>query len=539
MLVFCLCPLWAFNVSGRDSLYAPIRTYIPSLGRSSHHPIYHLAQEAAAEFKRLELKQSRSLTDAVAEYKRRYGRPPPPGYDKWYKFATENAVPWIDEYDFLTKSVDPYWQIKPKILRESIDHVLSLPDIGVGTLEVKGHQVHLYDAGFQHAQLLDLLQPIVKLLPDFKAALNGFDEPRIVIPYDILNRQPPDNLGLANSEAQPVNFVNLRLQNAGDTAILSCPPDSLARSPAIEKKNGDLSPVFISNLTEAQDVCLWPASAFSQHGLFSSPSNLLYTHHLVPIMSTAKPLCFQDIIMPSSYYFEEDIAEYDESWDPPWDQKMDVVYWRGSATGGYWAKGSWRHGHRQRWVSFANSAEQKIRLLNETTPGQWTAYNSTMRQLKDMFKVHFSQFIQCDDEDCAAQELEFDKADRDSSADSYTSKILFNLDGNSFSGRYYRFLKSHSLVLMQAIFKEWHDDRLIPWLHYVPVSVGMEELPEITRYLLQDPEGKVVAARIAEEGRDWSRRVLRPVDMTAALFRIFLEYARLMQDDRDTLSCCD
>lgn len=131
-LVFCLCPLWAFTVSGRDS-NAPIRTYIPSLRRSSHHPIYHLAQEAAAEFKRLELKQSRSLTDAVAEYKRRYGRPPPPGYDKWYKFATENAVPWIDEYDFLTKSVDPYWQIKPKILRESIDHVLSLPDAGVGS----------------------------------------------------------------------------------------------------------------------------------------------------------------------------------------------------------------------------------------------------------------------------------------------------------------------------------------------------------------------------------------------------------------------
>jgi hypothetical protein len=84
-------------------------------------------------------------------------------------------------------------------------------------------------------------------------------------------------------------------------------------------------------------------------------------------------------------------------------------------------------------VSFANSAEQKIRLLNETTPGQWMAYDSTMRQLKDMFEVYFSQFIQCDVKDCAAQELEFHKADRDSSADLYKSKILFNLDGNSFS----------------------------------------------------------------------------------------------------------
>jgi hypothetical protein len=115
-------------------------------------------------------------------------------------------------------------------------------------------------------------------------------------------------------------------------------------------------------------------------------------------------------------------------------------------------------------------------------------------------------------------------------------KVLYNLDGNSFSGRYYRFLKSNSLVFMQAVFKEWHDDRIIPWVHFVPISLGMEELPEATRYLLQDPEGQVLAKRIADEGRDWSRKTLRKADLSAAYLRAFLEYARVIDDNRDNMN---
>jgi len=64
----------------------------------------------------------------------------------------------------------------------------------------------------------------------------------------------------------------------------------------------------------------------------------------------------------------------------------------------------------------------------------------------------------------------------------------------------------------------------------------MEELPEATRYLLDDPEGQVVAAEIATASRDWSRRVLREVDATAAYYRLFLEYARLLHVDREEIS---
>ncbi|KAJ4307236.1 hypothetical protein N0V88_000616 [Collariella sp. IMI 366227] len=53
------------------------------------------------------------------------------------------------------------------------------------------------------------------------------------------------------------------------------------------------------------------------------------------------------------------------------------------------------------------------------------------------------------------------------------SKLAFDLDGNGISGRFLKLLASNSLVLKQTVLREWHDERLVPWLHYVPVSMEM------------------------------------------------------------------
>jgi len=241
-------------------------------------------------------------------------------------------------------------------------------------------------------------------------------------------------------------------------------------------------------------------------------------------------------MIPSSYYFQDDIAEMDDSKDSLYEDKIDQVYWRGSNTGGHWTQGSWTMGHRQRFVNFTNTPNGDIVLLKKSSDGQWMPQHTVLSKVQKKFKVEFSQFIQCDDEDCKEQEDYFHKAKWDANNDAVGSKIVYNLDGNSFSGRYYRLLKSNSLVFMQAMFKEWHDDRIIPWVHFVPISNSMEELPETTRYLLDDPEGQIIAARIASDSKDWSKKILRRVDMTAAFYRVFLEYARLVDDNRAKLS---
>jgi hypothetical protein len=47
------------------------------------HPIFDLIEHAEKEWQTKIARQSKSLDEAVAEYRRRYGRSPPRGFDRW------------------------------------------------------------------------------------------------------------------------------------------------------------------------------------------------------------------------------------------------------------------------------------------------------------------------------------------------------------------------------------------------------------------------------------------------------------------------
>ena len=169
-LILGLLPLWAFG--SQDNLISQMTGWaqIPPSPQStswsnSHHPIYILAEEAKARFEDIQLHQSRSLQNAVAEYKKRYGRNPPPGFDDWYQFAIDNDVQLVDEFDYLTKSLDSFWQVSPKTLREYVHQALSIDGVNLNTLEIKNHKASLSTGSFQHAQLLELLKPVVSTFP--------------------------------------------------------------------------------------------------------------------------------------------------------------------------------------------------------------------------------------------------------------------------------------------------------------------------------------------------------------------------------------
>jgi hypothetical protein len=42
-------------------------------------------------------RQSKTLPQAVSEYKRRYGRAPPIGFEQWWKFARRNNIKIVDD----------------------------------------------------------------------------------------------------------------------------------------------------------------------------------------------------------------------------------------------------------------------------------------------------------------------------------------------------------------------------------------------------------------------------------------------------------
>ena len=51
--------------------------------RALRHPVTELVAHAEADWAARTARASRSLDEAVAEYKSRYGRPPPKGFDHW------------------------------------------------------------------------------------------------------------------------------------------------------------------------------------------------------------------------------------------------------------------------------------------------------------------------------------------------------------------------------------------------------------------------------------------------------------------------
>jgi hypothetical protein len=122
----------------------------------------------------------------------------------------------------------------------------------------------------------------------------------------------------------------------------------------------------------------------------------------------------------------------------------------------------------------------------------------------------------------------------------YEYKFLPDVDGNSFSARFRGFLRSTSLPLKSTIYAEWHDDRLTPWVHFVPFDNTFQDLfPLLDYFSDNNGPGDAAARLIAEQGQAWSEKVLRVDDMRLYVWRLLLEWARVCDENRHTLAYVD
>jgi Glycosyl transferase family 90 len=177
-------------------------------------------------------------------------------------------------------------------------------------------------------------------------------------------------------------------------------------------------------------------------------------------------------------------------------------------------------------VQKVNALDKALRLEHNGKPdseGAWVQKEISRQDMKDKFDVHFTGIGQCDPGDCDAQKEHFELAPPVNMNDAYKYKYLLDIDGNAFSGRYYAFLLSKSLVYKLAIFREWHDEWLKAWVHYIPLSWKGDEYVESVRYFDQEEVGKGQAKKVADQGREWAGKVLRNEDLEVWYFRLLLE----------------
>ncbi|KAI1457591.1 glycosyltransferase family 90 protein [Annulohypoxylon moriforme] len=537
----------------------------PKPAPEGSHPIWFLITQAEQELEATKARQSRTLKDAVAEYRRRYGIPPPPNFDRWFEFARAKGTQLIDEFDTIHESLTPFWGLKPGTIRARAKEALGFDNALLGIQIRNGKITHIQGGGeWQREATAGMMGKFLKWLPDMDLCFNLHDESRVVVPHDdlarLVKRAKDINMPAANLQTNPRNEFTSKPRGLNDGtrfeeskltrfnvfahqptwthSRLSCPPESPSRGLEEDEKKDDISKYglgelgFIYNITAMSDICYSP-SLSSTFGFFDRPNAYNIVHDLFPIFSQSKISSYSDILYPSPWYWFEKVS-YDEAKDMPWATKQDKLYWRGSTTGGFSRNGGWRRQHRQRFVQKINAADSAKILINKGSEGnqKWETKVVPRGDFKDIIDVYFSGVGQCDPGDCAAQKEYFTIKGHAEQQDAWNYKYLLDIDGNAFSGRFYAFLKSRSLVYKWAIFREWHLEWLKPWAHYIPLSLQGDDWLESVRFFGDGNLGKKEAERLANQQRDWANKVLRHEDMEVWFFRLLLEYGRVVDDER-------
>lgn len=453
------------------------------------------AQNKARSGRRL---QSSSPEEAVAEYKRRYHRTPPRGFDQWVKFAMERESQIIDDFDQIDRDLEPY---RDHGIRRTFQNLKGKHWDCPATTRITTQNGTMYtSAEYRYdREWRRLVEPFINELPDSIFYLSTIDEPRI----------------LSRSGPQPslVEFQEKVGESIEDLIVESC---------------DQITSKLTGPFDYYKDVCRVSNPA-SLHALIASPAAFSYTHSLVPVLSFGRMSAFRDILIPCPCYVAHPLVEEDSM---PFLEKQPTIYWRGSSTGGRATRFAWKNGHRQRFVRFVRSLQDAADVLDASRflgLQVNTMNNKQTSLLKNLFDVHMGAYVQCDDDACKDMERTLGPPDYEPADTASNYRYLFDLDGNSMSTRFYRLLSRNAVVLKQTWFQEWHDDRLIPWADYIPVSMSMEELPALLNYLVNDPHGEVLSAEIALSGSTRSRNVLREIDMSIYLYRLLLEMAEMYE----------
>ncbi|KAK2733763.1 F-actin-capping protein subunit beta [Myotisia sp. PD_48] len=498
-----------------------------SLVHSMEHPIESFIRHANADFDGVLQKQSQSYATAHQEYQRRYGLEPPRGFEAWYEFATKHQSPIIDEFDTLYDAVSPFLRLSGQDILDIMSAVQKRRKRDLWLCKFSSQQAktrcrHPKRTADRHIQLLfnELLNDLGGVIPDIKFLVNHLDEPRVLI--------SPGSLEGDSDASDRFNLTDISKRPVWDTLTKFC---SLWEKEGVRDTNTmeTFSLPFVTNPMSAMDLCQHPEYR-AMHGLTISPGNFPLFEGAVPILSTGSLSSMGDILYPSPAYNESEF-KYSDMHDIEWEKKQNNIYWAGSTTGGYAIDGMWPLYHRHRFVMLAQNLYRRQHSYLRERRGVVNLVKSSFLNTR-LFDVAFARIFQCEPKQCRDQRATFrlrSWADKDRA---FQSRLVFDTDGNGISGRYYKLLASKSAPLKQTLLREWHDDRLRPWVHYIPVSQSMEELPEMVLYLTSTGAGQRLARKIAMQGRDWFTKSFRDIDMTIYLYRLLLELARLQDPER-------
>ncbi|KAL9477578.1 hypothetical protein ACSS6W_007419 [Trichoderma asperelloides] len=450
---------------------------------------------------------------------------PPPGFEEWFNYAKSHNSKIIDDFDVIYESIMPLWNYTGKQINQAIKDVQVYSGNELWKCKFSGQTsstkcVHNWRSNDRHvSKLFNQLMGGVSGLPDVDFLVNHLDEPRVIFP---------------RNHEQSNHVSGIKLKSLSRTPTWSsltqhCDPVGVQSTTNATPPINSFGLPFIQDGRSSKDICKHP-SYRQMHGLLMSPTSFQLLEGIVPILSTGSLSTMGDILFPSPAYIESEFI-YNETFDLDWSQKRNKVYWAGSTSGAYATDKQWKNYHRHRFVTLAQMLDKEEYTYLADKGGVVQRVASSFLNGR-LFDVAFTRVYQCATVACREQSFLYRiKAWADKDA-AFHSRLAFDLDGNGISGRWYKMVASKSAPLKQTILREWHDDRLLPWVHFIPVGLGMEELPELVMYLTSTKKGQQTAKEIADRGRKWFSESLRDVDMGVYVYRLLLELARLQDPER-------
>jgi len=587
------------NLYRRPSLYTPETHFfhLDFAKGETRHPIERLVIDSHATHHGWLKRQPLDLHNAADLYRERRGRHPPPGFDAWYAYARAHDAIIVESFfDRIEADIAPLWGVSAKELANRAISWHSTVSVRNGRVTATG-KLGKRNTPFLKIWK-DLVAEAGRHLPDVNMPINNLDEPRVMMSWDDVNKLMEserasrkvlrsEDVEQKYTTAVPeldtkAQFVEPEWRQSGvwdmirqacregtgsrDTAQpgdLSGPPQSPPPGVAEVMANG-----YVKNITAAKDLCEMPHLS-GVHAQLIRPSTMKMTTDKMPMFSGCKMLVNNDILLPGAAYLGEFTSIL--PWSSPhynaksptsvsWRKKMQGIFWRGITSGGLSSEHNWHRFHRFRLVEMLNGthvtrveqgAEQaksfELSVHNDQVQSSRTAMYPELAHdfggklgpwLESISNAGFTRFF-CENgnslDDCAFLRPFFELKEEVKMSNQFQYKFLPDTDGNSYSGRYRSFLLSTSLPIKSTLFAEWHDDRLLPWMHFVPSSIDNHDLYAILHYFTRDERGDQVAQFIAEQGAAWASRVLRREDMLLYVWRVLLEFARVCDENRERL----
>ncbi|KAI1137109.1 glycosyltransferase family 90 protein [Hypoxylon sp. FL0543] len=559
--------------------------------RSKHldrHPVDDLVYKNRVEADRWlrHATVSTTLKLAVTEYKDRHqGRDPPPNFDKWFEYAQQRKSVVIDRFDQIERDILPFWGMKQRKIQEGLEILRGLPDIGIITI-ADGKASHNQPANPVQKVILDeavsMISTFVQHLPDMSIAINLKERPRVLVPWDDIHRLimagsksrlqllpyrsrrgQEDEPKLA--EGNPIDVSKAVLGSAAQPYVspkkfrqleaLACPPGSAARG-GVHWDVRDFCSSCVKPHSEGQflqdwemflDPCHQP-DIFNLHDVHTTPHLHDLHQDLLPLFSRSKTDSFNDILIP---LIQPVNHEQDET---VFNQKKDIVFWQGDAKDSQIVTPqSLLGGHRHRLVHLANnaSAVDEVSMLLGIRVNGKDKFRYEETRVKEAngplpFEFSFTNSEPCEDANCQLIQQEFGFKEPGRALDNRYIMLLDTVDGPPPD--LLPTLRSHSVPVLSSIFREWYTERLMPWVHFIPIDLRYHALHSTMAYFIglknrgsingrpQLTEGRQEDARwIAEQGRKWADRAIRREDMEVYMFRLLLEWGRVIDENRDNL----